>query len=409
MQLRDPCEAAPALNFRERQVIAAVVRKNEIADEFSLVGEYFTDAACRRIFEAASIRLERGELFDEYSLASDLEPAIRSHLMAMIEELPGDFGMIAPYAAGLRGGYLKRGARAVAESLAAATNSTEEPEAIIDAAQARLDELQEGRGSARACRVGEAAFRVQKSALEAKCNGIPPGIASGILPLDELLQRLRGGQLIIGAGGTGSGKTSLATNIAANLARLGIAVSYFTLEMGAEDIAVRLIAGETGIPVGEILSGRLSQDEVSRIQQATQEIDGWPLHIERCNVLDARQLMRRGRQLKRKHGIKLIVVDYLQLMRERGRSFYEQVSEVTRGLKIAAGELDLPVLALSQLSRETERRADGVKVEDRHLKRRPKLSESQRQRLNRAGRRCGPSPASRRGSPRPRETFDPRP
>ena len=144
--------------------------------------------------------------------------------------------------------------------------------------------------------------------------------------------------------------------------------------MGAEDIAVRLIAGETGIPVGEILSGRLSQDEVSRIQQATQEIDGWPLHIERCNVLDARQLMRRGRQLKRKHGIKLIVVDYLQRMRERGRSFYEQVSEVTRGLKIAAGEvLDLPVLALSQLSRETERRADGVKVEDRHLKRRPKL------------------------------------
>jgi len=71
----------------------------------------------------------------------------------------------------------------------------------------------------------------------------------------------------------------------------------------------------------EILSRRLSQDEVSRIQQATQKIEGWPLHIERCNVLDARQLMRRGRQLKRKHGIKLMVVDYLQLMRGRGRSF----------------------------------------------------------------------------------------
>ena len=294
MQLRDPCEAAPALNFRERQVIAAVVRKNEIADEFSLIGEYFTDAAWRRIFEAASIRLERGELFDEHSLGSDLEPVVRSHLMAMMEELPGEFGMIAPYAAGLRGDYLKRGARAVADSLTAATNSTEEPEAIIDAAHARLDELQEGRGSARTCRAGEAAVRVEKAALEAKCNGIPRGLASGIPPLDEILQRLRGGQLIVGAGGTGSGKTSLATNIAANLARVGIAVGYFTLEMGAEDIAVRLIAGETGTPVGDILSGCLSQDEVSRIRQATQEIDGWPLHIERCNALDAAQLMRRA-------------------------------------------------------------------------------------------------------------------
>jgi replicative DNA helicase len=119
----------------------------------------------------------------------------------------------------------------------------------------------------------------------------------------------------------------------------------------------------------------LSQDELNRIRKSTEEVDAWPLYIERCNALDDRQIIRRGRQLRRKHGVGLVIVDYLQLMRGRGRSFYEQVSEVTRGLKIASGELDLPIIALSQLNREMERRVDGVKIEDRHLKRRPKLSD----------------------------------
>jgi hypothetical protein len=109
VQLRDPCGPAPTLNFRERQVIAAVVRKNEIADEFSLIGDYFTDPSCRRIFETAAIHLERGAHFDEYALAPDLEPIVRSHLIAMMEELAGDFGLIGTYVSGLRSDYLKRG------------------------------------------------------------------------------------------------------------------------------------------------------------------------------------------------------------------------------------------------------------------------------------------------------------
>jgi replicative DNA helicase len=363
------------LNFRERQVIAAVVRKNEIADKFRLIGDYFTDPSCRRIFEAGAIRLERGAPFDEHAIAPDLEPIVRSDLLAMMEELAGDFGLIGTYVSGLRAEYLKRGARAIGESLAAATGSSEEPEAIIDAAQSRLDELQEGRGSARTCRAGDAAARVEKAAIEAKCCGVPPGIKTGIDALDEILQPMRGGQLIVVAGGTSSGKTSLATNIAMNVARMATPAALFTLEMSADDIGVRLLASETGISTADILSGRLSQDEQSRIREATEEVDAWPLYIERCNALDAGQLLRGGRQLRRKYGVGLVIVDYLQLMRGRGRSFYEQVSEVTRGLKIASGELDLPIIALSQLNREMERRVDGVKIEDRHLKRRPKLSD----------------------------------
>ena len=372
--MKDPCQAAPALNYRERQVIAAVVRKNEIVDEFSLIGEYFTDANCRRIFEAAKICLERGEPIDEYALAPDLEPAVSSELMAMMEEL-GDSHIIATYAAGLHRDYLKRGARSIGASLTAAMDSTQDPAEIIDAMQLRLDELQDRRSAGRTCRAGEAAARVEKAAIEAKRSGIPPGLKTEIPPLDEILLSMRAGQLLTWAGATSMGKTSLATNTAVNVAKTGTAVSYYSLEMSDEEIGYRLIAHETGIPVADMTTGRLSEDELQRIRKAAQAIAKWPLHIEVTPGLDAGQLMRRGRQHRRKYGTGLVIVDYIQLMRGRGRSFYEQVSDITRSLKIAAGELGVPIIALSQLNREADRRADGVKIEERHLKRRPKLSD----------------------------------
>src|SRR5262249_684020 len=162
---------------------------------------------------------------------------------------------------------------------------------------------------------------------EAKRLGVPPGVRTGIPPLDESLLPMREGQSITVAGATSMGKTSLATNIAANIARLGVSVSYFSLEMSAEELAARLLAAETGIPVGEIQSGRLSEDEIRQIGDARRLIDTWPLHIEACSSLDAGQVLRRGKQHRRKYGTELLIIDYIQLMRGRGRSFYEQVSD----------------------------------------------------------------------------------
>lgn len=197
---------------------------------------------------------------------------------------------------------------------------------------------------------------------------------------------MREGQLIIYAGATSMGKTSLATNVSTNLAREGSAVSYFSLEMSGDELAARLIAGEAGVSVSDLTCGRLSEDELRRIREATQKIDSWPLYIEPSHALDTGQLIRRGRQHRRKFGTELIVVDYIQLMRGKGRSFYEQVSDITRGLKIAAGEIGVPIIALSQLNREVERRSNDTKYEDRYLKRRPKLSDLRDFRLHRARR-----------------------
>jgi replicative DNA helicase len=374
--MRDPCANPFALDtYAQHQVIAALMRQNHLADELGIIGDHLPDPKCRRIIEVALQQHVRGEAFDEYTVAPHLEEEERAVLADALEEA-GDLSLIPSYAGTLRDKYLLRSLNALgASTVAAVAGPGAKPEEIIDQVHARLDELQGAGARHRTCAAGEAVFKVEEKALEAKRRGVPPGLMTGIEPLEEILQPMREGQAIIVAAATSMGKTALATNIAANLARLGTSVSYFTLEMNADDLGARLLAAETGIPVGVILSGRLSEDEIGRIQTVRQAITSWPLHIEACASLDTGQFTRRGRRHRRRYGTELLIVDYIGLMRGKGRSFYEQVSDITRGIKIAAGEIRLPILALAQLNREPERRSDGSKYEERYLRRRPKLSD----------------------------------
>jgi replicative DNA helicase len=374
--MRDPCANPFAGDtYAQRQLTAALLRIPAIIDEHTIIGEYFPEPKIRRIVEVACSQHAKGEAFDEYTIAPHLNDEERAELANIIEEA-GDLSLAPSYAASLKRQYQLRTLNAIgAGTMAASSGTSEDPQKIIDEVQGRLDELQDIGARTKTSTAGDAALRVEKKAIETKRRGVPPGLRTGIDPLDESLLALREGQSITVAGATSMGKTSLATNIATNLARARTSVSYFSLEMNAEDLGVRLLAGETGFSVGEILSGRLSEDELSRLREARQLIQSWPLHIEHCPSLDAGQLLRRGRQHRRKYGTALIVVDYIQLMRGRGRSFYEQVSDTTRGLKIAAGELGIPIMSLSQLNRDVERRSDGVAYGARYLKRRPKLSD----------------------------------
>ena len=203
------------------------------------------------------------------------------------------------------------------------------------------------------------------------------GVATGLIELDELLGGLHPADLIILAGRPSMGKTALATNIAYHAARNhrveadddgkartvdGAVVGYFSLEMSAEQLAFRLLGEATGVSSSKLRRGRISDEEFDRVVGASQVLGRMPFFIDDTPALSVAALRTRARRLKRTHNLSLVMVDYLQLMRSSGRRNQDnrvlEIAEITQGLKALAKELDVPVLALSQLSRAVEQRDD---------------------------------------------------
>ena len=203
-----------------------------------------------------------------------------------------------------------------------------------------------------------------------KRQGGLAGVGTQFTDLDKLLGGLHNSDLLILAGRPAMGKTALATNIAFNAAALyqatkgeeGAVVGFFSLEMSADQLAARILAEQSGIPANKARKGELSNDEFSQLAQAAQALYETPIFIDDTPALTVSALRTRARRLQRQEKLGLIVVDYLQLIsgsrtsRNDGR--VQEVSEITRGLKTLAKELNVPVIALSQLSRQVESRED---------------------------------------------------
>ena len=200
------------------------------------------------------------------------------------------------------------------------------------------------------------------------------GLATGFTDLDQRMGGLQPSDLIIVAGRPSMGKTALATNIAYHVAQTyrrdpnfevavdGGVVGFFSLEMSAEQLATRIISERAYIPSERIRRGRIESEEFDRIVEVSQELQNLPLYIDQTGGITVAQLAARARRLKRQRDVGLIVVDYLQLLsgssRRAAEGRVQEVSEITTGLKALAKELHVPVLALSQLSRQVEQRED---------------------------------------------------
>ncbi len=207
-------------------------------------------------------------------------------------------------------------------------------------------------------------------------DGHLSGMATGLSDLDRLMGGLQSSDLIIVAGRPGMGKTALGTNIAFNIAKAwagelqpdgsmktvnGGIVGFFSLEMSAEQLATRIIAEQSGVPSSNIRRGRIDESEFGRIVEAAREMNKIPLYVDQTGGLSIAQLAARARRLKRQRGLDLIVVDYIQLLSgssKKGDNRVQEVTEITNALKALAKELVVPILALSQLSRQVENRDD---------------------------------------------------
>lgn len=199
----------------------------------------------------------------------------------------------------------------------------------------------------------------------------PRGLSTGIGALDDVLGGLKGGQLIVVAGRPGLGKSVLVVGFARTAAmRRGVPALMFSLEMSEHEVMCRILSAETDIELSRILKGGLTEPERARLRSKAETIRSAPFYIDATKQTDLASIRATARRTQQRHGLGLLVVDYLQLMTsplQRGRqdNRAQEVAEISRGLKLLAGQLDIPVIAAAQLNRMPEQRTD----------RRPQLSD----------------------------------
>src|SRR6476646_10297092 len=207
-------------------------------------------------------------------------------------------------------------------------------------------------------------------------DGKLSGIATGLRDLDTKMGGLQRSDLVIVAGRPGMGKTALATNIAYNIAKAhraevqpdgtmksvnGGVVGFFSCEMSAEQLATRILAEQTNIASSMIRRGGISEADFEKIRDYSIELQSLPLYVDETGGLSISQLTARARRLKRQQGLDMIVIDYIQLLQGSGKKSdnrVQEVTEITTNLKALAKELNVPIIALSQLSRQVENRDD---------------------------------------------------
>lgn len=258
------------------------------------------------------------------------------------------------------------------------TSQTLDPKAQIEDAESALyrvaggdAELGQARGFGSAAAVAIAA--VQKAF---NSGGHLSGVTTGLSSVNTKIGGLHKSDLLILAGRPGMGKTALATNIAYSAAdrwlrdeesgiepakNMGAKTAFFSLEMSADQLALRILAEQSNISGEDLRMGRISHGDFDNLTEAAARLQNLPLFIDDTPALTIAALRTRARRLKRKHNIGLVIVDYLQLLQGSGRAGdgrVQEISEISRGLKTLAKELEVPVLALSQLSRAVESRDD---------------------------------------------------
>ena len=373
----------------EQQLLGAILTNNDIYDRIASLcrAEHFFDPVHQRIFDIAAARIQKNALASPVTLKAFLEddaglkelggPAylVRLAGAAISAFAARDFAQMI-YDLAVRRELIQLGRDISAK--ATKVEITSEPREQITEAEQRLYKLGE-QG------VAERGFQSFLKAVTEAVNsanaayqrgGGLAGISTGLIDLDKKMGGLHPSDLIILAGRPSMGKTSLATNVAFNIAKAykrgrthdgnegaveGGCVGFFSLEMSAEQLAARILSEAAEVPSEQIRRGDMTETEFRRFVEAAKSLESCPLYIDDTPALPISQVAARARRLKRTHGLDVLMVDYLQLLKGTGRgetNRVQEVSEITQGLKAIAKELNIPVIALSQLSRTVESRDD---------------------------------------------------
>lgn len=362
----------------EQALLGALLINNDALERVGnwLEEQHFFEPLHGRIYQALKVRIEKGQRVtpitlkdafgDEEAINDDLNvPQYLGRLLASATTVinASEYGQtIYDLAA-------RRALMALAQELAERARHVDYANedsitSIIEDSEAALYQI--GDKSGRLSTVvsyGEALrqFVGDLDAAYSRGGGLV-GLSSGLASMDEKFGGFAPGDLVTIAGRPGMGKTTLALNIATSMARAGEPVGVFSLEMKARQLAQKNIATDIGIPVQRLRRGDVVEDEFRGVVQLAQATTDWPLYTDQQAGTSIAAMSMRARRMKRKLGIKALFVDYLQLMQPVNKTSFsnrvQEITQITMGLKNLAKELDIPVIALSQLSRAVESRTD---------------------------------------------------
>ena len=383
-----PYRTAPHNIEAEQALLGAILVNNDAFYRVSdfLEPQHFYEPIHRQIYEVAREMIRAAKRANPVTIKTFLpeeekigELTVGSYLARLAAEATTiinaeDYGR-SIHDLAVRRSLIGVGEDMVNEAYDSAVEQT--PAKQIEEAEKRLFELAEtGRYDGGFSAFGDAVG----SAIDMASNafqraGHLSGVATGLGALDARMGGLQPSDLIILAGRPAMGKTSLATNIAYNIAEAykgdvapdgqpktldGGIVGFFSLEMAAEQLATRIIAEQTEISSSKIRRGEINDAEFEKLVACSQMMHRIPLYIDQTGGISIAQLAARARRLKRQRGLDVLIIDYVQLMQgnKRTDNRVQEITEITTGLKALAKELNVPIIALSQLSRQVENRED---------------------------------------------------
>ena len=364
----------------EQSLIGSVLVNNDIIDEISNIvnaGKFF-DPIHRKIYEVIETLNNKGMIANPITLKnyfekdSGLNEVGGVDYLVKLTRFSSSIKQAIDYAKIIHEMYVKRELIFISDGISdqAKDEQIEKTgENIIEDAEKSLFDLAErGNFSQTFLKFNQAIDQtIEMATLAMKSDQGIVGVPTGLSDLDEKLGGLHKSDLIIIAGRPSMGKTALATNIAYYAAKhmqdnneKG-SVAFFSLEMSSEQLSTRILSEQARISSHEIRTGKATEETLNRYIETSRNIYDLPLYIDETPAIAISTLSNRARRIKRLFGLKLIVVDYIQLMRTNSNRMdgrVQEISEITQGLKALAKELNVPVVALSQLSRAVEQRDD---------------------------------------------------
>lgn len=374
----------------EQALLGAILINNDAFYRVSdfLKSSHFNEPLHRKIFEVSSELIRMGKMATPVTIKTFLpaeekvgDMTVARYLVQLAAEAvtiinAADYGR-AIYDLATRRALITVGEDMVNIAYDAPVDMS--PQAQIEDAERRLFELAEtGRYDGGFESFTDAVKTAVDMANAAYMrDGGLSGISTGLRDLDRRMGGLQPSDLIVLAGRPGMGKTSLATNIAFNIAHAykpaqqadgsfkaadGGVIGFFSLEMSSEQLATRIISEQTEIPSSKIRRGEISESDFEKLVACSQTMQKIPLYIDQTGGISIAQLSARARRLKRQRGLDVIVIDYIQLMtgssKASAQNRVQEITEITTGLKALGKELSVPIIALSQLSRQVESRED---------------------------------------------------
>ena len=374
--VKDSFKELPNNIDAEQAVIGSILVTNEIFDEINIIvsSKNFHDPMHQKIFEAIENLIYKGMLANPITLKNYFENEKDElnvpEYLVKITKFSTSTRQAIEYSKIIYDMYVRRELIKISEQTidtAKINDLNTSGQNIIENSERLLFDLAEkGSFNSSLIKFDEAMKRTIDMASAAYKNdeGIV-GVPTGLRDLDDRLGGLHQSDLIIIAGRPGMGKTALATNIAFNAAQKlqdsgrKSSIAFFSLEMSSEQLSTRILAEQSRIKSNDIRRGKISDEQFDKFIETSKNISELPLYIDETPAISIAAMSNRARRIKRIYGLDMIVVDYIQLMRgslnyKDGR--VQEVSEITQGLKAIAKELSIPVVALSQLSRQVEQR-----------------------------------------------------